>query len=64
MCFIGDLFCDTNGTEANTLKPALAATKLDGLVVVISTDGERFKEAAVLTIDCVLFHGVCVYVCD
>ena len=45
------------------MKPALAAAKLDGLGVVIGTDGERFKEAAVLAIDCVLFHGVCIIVC-
>ena len=57
--FIGDLFFDTNGTEADTLEPALAAAKLDGLGVVIGSDREGFKEAAVLAIDCVLFHGVC-----
>jgi hypothetical protein len=57
--FIGDLFFETNGKEADTFKPALAAANGNGLGVVIGTNGERFKEAAFLAIDCVLFHGVC-----
>jgi predicted nicotinamide N-methyase len=57
--FIGDLFFETNRTEADAFKPALAAANGNGLGVVIGTNGERFKEAAVLAIDCVLFHGVC-----
>jgi hypothetical protein len=57
--FIGDLFFETNRTEADAFKPALAAANGNGLGVVIGTNGKRFKEAAVLAIDCVLFHGVC-----
>ena len=61
MCvFIGDLLFDTNRTEADTLESALAATKLDGLRVVIGSDREGFEEPPILAIDCVLFHGVCV----
>jgi predicted nicotinamide N-methyase len=57
--FVGDLFFETNRTEADTLEPALTAAKLDGLGVVIGTNGERFKEAAVLAVNRVLFHVVC-----
>jgi predicted nicotinamide N-methyase len=57
--FIGDLFFETNGAEADALEPALAAANGNGIFVIVGSNGERFKEAAVLAVNCVLFHGVC-----
>ena len=56
---IGDLFFETNRTEADAFKAALTAANGNGILVIVGSNGERFKEAAVLAVNCVLFHGVC-----